>query len=109
MQTVNKFSEIVAKLRSVGTSLANENCMHVEMKYNLWLTAAFRFNSFFGPVCCLKLRDMNTEFAYSPIILLVTLCACESLVIFREGCKLRLFEKRVLMKIFWPKWLKITG
>ena len=73
------------------------------------LTAAFRFNSFFGPVCCLKLKDMNTEFEYSPITLPVALCACKSLMIFREGCKVRPFEKRVLMKIFWPKWLKIRG
>jgi hypothetical protein len=30
-------------------------------------------------------------------------------MVFWEGCKLRLFEKRVLRKIFWPKRLKITG
>jgi hypothetical protein len=30
-------------------------------------------------------------------------------MIFRERCKVRLFEKRGLRKIFWPKWLKIKG
>ena len=49
---------------------------------------------------------MNTEFAYSPSTLPVALCACESLMIFRGGCKVRLFEERVLMKMFLPKWLK---
>jgi hypothetical protein len=30
-------------------------------------------------------------------------------MVFGEGCKLRLFEKRMLRRIFWSKWLKITG
>jgi hypothetical protein len=31
------------------------------------------------------------------------------LVAHTEGSRLRVFEKRVLRRIFWPKWEEVTG
>jgi hypothetical protein len=47
---------------------------------------------------------------YSTVILLVVLCECEaSFLKLREKHRLRVFEKRVLRKIFGPKRYEVTG
>ena len=44
------------------------------------------------------------------IILLVVLCGCETLLLtLREERRLRVFENRVLRRIFGPKKDKVTG
>jgi hypothetical protein len=47
---------------------------------------------------------------YRTIILPVVVCGCEtwSLTV-REESRLRVFEKRVLRRIFGPKWDEVTG
>jgi hypothetical protein len=47
---------------------------------------------------------------YSTIILPVVLYGCETwLLTSREKCRLRVFEKRVLKRIFGPKRDEVTG
>jgi hypothetical protein len=47
---------------------------------------------------------------YRTIILLVVLYGCESWPLtLREECRLRVFENRVLMRIFEPKRDEVTG
>jgi hypothetical protein len=47
---------------------------------------------------------------YRTVILLVVLCGCETWsVTLREECRLRVFENRVLRRIFGPKRDEITG
>jgi len=47
---------------------------------------------------------------YRTIILLVVSCGCETwLLTFREERKLRMFENRVLRRIFGPKRDEVTG
>jgi hypothetical protein len=44
------------------------------------------------------------------IILPVVLCGCESLSLtLREECRLKVFENRVLRRIFGPKRDELTG
>jgi hypothetical protein len=48
--------------------------------------------------------------AYRTIISLVLLCGCETWsLILREECRLRVFENRVLRRIFGPKRDEVTG
>jgi hypothetical protein len=54
-------------------------------------------------------RNVNVKI-YKTIILTVVLCGCEtwSLTV-REEHRLRVFEKRVLRRIFGPKSVEVTG
>jgi hypothetical protein len=48
--------------------------------------------------------------AYRIIILPVVLYGCESWSLtLREKCRMRVFENRVLRRIFWPKRDEVTG
>jgi hypothetical protein len=47
---------------------------------------------------------------YRTIILPVVLYGCESWSLtLREECRLRVFENKVLRRIFGPKWDEVTG
>ena len=47
---------------------------------------------------------------YRTIILPVALCGCETWSLtLRKECRLKLFENRVLRRIFWPKRDEVTG
>jgi hypothetical protein len=47
---------------------------------------------------------------YRTIILPVVLCGCETwFVTLREGCRLRVFENKVLRRIFGPKERRGNG
>jgi hypothetical protein len=46
---------------------------------------------------------------YRTIILPVVLCGCETWsLILQKECRLRVFENRVLRRIFGPKWDEVT-
>jgi len=47
---------------------------------------------------------------YWPVVLPVILCACETwCVTLRRRTRLKVFENKVLKKIFGPKWEEVTG
>jgi hypothetical protein len=47
---------------------------------------------------------------YSTIIFPVVLYGCETWSLtLREECRLRVFENRVLRRVFGPKWDEVTG
>jgi hypothetical protein len=44
------------------------------------------------------------------MIMPVVLYGCESWsLISRDVCRLRVFENKVLRRIFWPEWEEVTG
>jgi hypothetical protein len=45
---------------------------------------------------------------YTAILLPVVLYGCELGLTLSEECRLRMFENRVLRRIFWPQWDKVT-
>jgi hypothetical protein len=95
--------ENVAKFKNLVTTLTNQNDIHDEIKS--------RLNS--GNACYYSVQNLlssrlipkNLKIKiYKTVILPVVLYGCETLSLtLREEHKLRVFENRVLRRIFGPK------
>jgi hypothetical protein len=93
----------------LGTILTDQNCIHEEVKS--------RLNS--GNACCHLVQSLlsscllsrNVKFKiHKTIILPLVLCGCETWSLaLREEHRLRVFEDRVLRRIFGPKRDEVTG
>jgi hypothetical protein len=106
IRLANRSLESVAKLKSLGTTLADQNCMQEEIK--------IRLNS--GKACYHSVQSLLSSHLlsrnvkvkiYKTIILPVVLYGCETWSLtLKEGHRLRVFQNRVLRRIFGPRGMK---
>ena len=103
MKTYNRSFEMMEEFKYLGTTLTNQNSVQEEIKSRFKLG-----NACYHSVQNLLLYSLLTKNLkiqiYRTIILPVVLYGCENWSLtLREECRLRVFEKRVLRRIFGPK------
>jgi hypothetical protein len=109
LKITNRLFENVSQFKYLGTTVTNQNLFQKEIKR--------RLNS--GNVCyhsvqrllSSRLLSKNLKIRiYKTIILRVVLYGCETWSLtLREEHRLRVFENRVLRRIFGPKRAEVTG
>jgi hypothetical protein len=109
IQIGNESFETVEQFKYFGTTLINQNSIHQEIKSRLKS----------GNACYHSVQNLLTSSLltknvkikiYRTIILPVVLYGCESWSLtLREECRPRVFENKLLRRIFGPKRDEVTG
>jgi len=96
----NSSFERVEEFRYLGMTLTDQNSIQEEIKSRLKV----------GNACCYLVQNLLKIKIYRTIILPVVLCGCETWSLtLREERRLRVFENRVLRRVFGPERDKVTG
>jgi hypothetical protein len=102
IKIVNRSSQDVAKFKYMATTLTDQNYLHEEIKNKLNSGNAGYYSVQSAMSSCLLSRNIKVKI-YKTIILPVVLYGCETWsVTLREEHRLRVFENRVLRRIFGP-------
>jgi len=99
----------VENFKYLGTTLTNQNSIAEEIKSRL--KSGNACYHLVQKLLSSRLQSKNLKIKiYRTVVLPVVLYGCESLsLILREEQKLRVFENRVLRKIFGPRRDEVTG
>jgi hypothetical protein len=93
----------------LGTTLTNQNSIHEEIKSRLKLENTCYFSVQNLLSSSLLSKNLKIKI-YRTISLPVVLCGCETWsLILREERTLRVFENKVLGRVFGPKGDEVTG
>jgi len=109
MKIDNSSIERVEEFKYLGTTITDQNSIQEEIKSRLKLRNACYYSV--QNLLSSRLLSKNLKIKiYRTIILLVVLCGCETWSLtLREEHRLRMFENRVLRKVFGPKRDEETG
>jgi hypothetical protein len=109
MKTCNSSFERAKEFKYLGTTLTNKNSIQEEIMSRLKSGNAF-YHLVENPLSRSMLYKNLKIKIYRTIILPVVLYECETWSLtLREYCRLRVFEHRVLKRIFGPKRNEVTG
>jgi len=109
MKMDNSPIERVEEFKYLGTTLASQNSIQEEIKSRLKLGNACYYAVQNLLSSSLLSRTLKIKI-YRTIILPVVLCGCETWSLtLREERRLRVFESRVLRRVFGPKRDEVTG
>jgi len=108
MKIDNSPIERVEEFKYLGTTLTNQNSIQEEIKSRLKLENACYYSV--QNLLSSRLQSKNLKIKiYRTIILPVVLYGCESWSLtLREERRLRVFENRVLRRVFGPKMDEVT-
>jgi len=109
MKIDNSSIESVEEFKYLGTALTNQNSIQEEIKSRLKSGNACYY--LVQNLLSSRLQSKNLKIKiYRTIILPVVLYGCETwLLTLREERRLRVFENRVLRRLFGPKRDEVTG
>jgi len=109
VKIVNSSIERVEEFKYLGTTLTDQNSIQEEIKSGLKLGNAC-YHSVLNLLSS-RLLSKNLKIKmYRTIILPVVLYGCETWsLILREERRLRVFENRVLRRVFGLRWDEVTG
>jgi len=109
MKTDNSFFERVKEFKYFGTTLTNQNSIQEEIKSRLKPGNAC-YHSVQNPLSSSLLSKNLKSKIYRTIILPFVVYGCETWSLtLREERRLRVFENRVLRRVFGPKRDEATG
>jgi len=93
----------------IGNTLTNQNCIQEEIKNSLKsgnVSSPSVQNRLFSSLLSNNIQIKK----YRTVILPVVLYGCETWSLtLREECRLRVFENRVVRRLFWSERDKVTG
>jgi hypothetical protein len=109
IQIGNKSFEMVEQFKYLEIALTNQNYIHEEIKSRLKSGNAC-YHSLQNVLSSSLLSKSVKIKIYRTTILPVVLCWCETWSLtLREECRRRIFENKVLRRIFGPKRDEVTG